>query len=101
MTFVHTFWRVNIEWDLAKALANLRLHGVRFSEAASVLADDYGLTREDPDARDEQRFITLGMSATGSLLVVVHAHREPAVHRIISSWKANKPQRTHYEKTRR
>ncbi|HMO47962.1 MAG TPA: BrnT family toxin [Rubrivivax sp.] len=91
---------MDIDWDSAKAAANLREHGVSFAEAATVLNDDYALTREDPDAFGEQRFVSLGMSATGALLVVVYTHREPIV-RIISSWKANKPQRKLYEKGRR
>lgn len=91
---------VDIDWDPAKAAANLRDHGVSFAEAATVLNDDYALTREDPDAVGEQRFVSLGMSATGALLVVVYSHRGPSV-RIISSWKANKPQRKLYEKGRR
>lgn len=41
------------------------------------------------------------MSATGALLVVVYSHREPDIYRLISSWKANKPQRKQYEKGRR
>jgi len=92
---------VKIEWDPSKASANLRDHGVSFAEAATVLAVDYALTREDPDAVGEQRFVTLGMSATGVLLVVVYSHREPDIYRLISSWKANKPQRKQYEKGRR
>jgi uncharacterized protein len=92
---------VNLEWDAAKAQANLRRHGVAFSEAATVLNDDFALTREDPDAVSEQRFVSLGMSATGALLVVVYTHREPDVYRLISAWKASKPQRTQYEKGRR
>jgi uncharacterized protein (DUF4415 family) len=56
------------------------------------------LTREDLDAQGEQRFVTLGMSATGALLVLVYTHRDPDVYRLISSWKANKPQRNMYEK---
>ena len=92
---------MRIEWDPAKAAANLQAHGVSFGEAATVLADDFALTREDPDARGEQRFVILGMSATGALLVVVYAHREPDIYRLISSWKANKPQRNMYEKNRR
>lgn len=92
---------MKIEWDLRKAEANLREHGVAFSEAATVLADEYALTREDPDSFGEQRFVCLGMSAIGALLVVVYTHREPDVYRLISSWKANKPQRKQYEKARR
>ena len=92
---------VKIEWDPNKAAANLREHGVPFSEAATVLEDDCALTREDPDALGEQRFVSLGMSATGALLVLVFTHREPDSYRIISSWKATKPQRKLYEKSRR
>jgi hypothetical protein len=92
---------MQIEWDPEKAAANLRGHGVEFSEAATVFSDDDALTREDPDSFDEQRFVSLGMSATGALLVVVYTHREPDTYRLISSWKANKPQRKQYEKGRR
>ena len=92
---------MRIEWDPGKAAANQREHGVSFAEAATVLNDDHALTREDPDSFDEQRFVSLGMSSAGALLVVVYAHREPDIYRLISSWKANKPQRTMYEKSRR
>ena len=90
-----------IEWDPAKADANVKAHGVSFSEAATVLTDDFALTREDPDSFGEQRFVTLGMSATGALLVLVYTHREPDAYRIISAWKASKPQRSQYEKAHR
>ena len=92
---------MRIEWDRAKAEANQRRHGVCFAEAATVLNDDFALTREDPDAVSEQRFVSLGMSATGALLVIVYTHREPDTYRLISSWKASRPQRTQYEKGRR
>ena len=69
---------MKIEWDPAKAAANVQAHGVSFGEAATVLEDDFALTREDPDVQGE-----------------------PDVYRLISSWKANKPQRTLYEKNRR
>ena len=92
---------MRIDWDPAKATANLQAHGVSFGEAATVLEDDWALTREDPDSQGEQRFVTLGMSATGALLVLIYTYREPDVYRLISSWKANKPQRTLYEKNRR
>ena len=92
---------VRIDWDPSKAAANVREHGVSFAESATVLNDDYALTREDPDTVGEQRFVTLGMSATGTLLVVIYTHREPDIYRLISSWKANKPQRKLYEKSHR
>lgn len=97
---MHTLRIVDIEWDPRKAAANLAEHGVSFAEAATVLTDDYALTREDRDTVGEQRFVSLGLSTTGALLVVVHTHREPAKYRIIAAWKANKPQRKQYEKSR-
>ena len=100
-TSVHTMSPAAIDWDSQKADANLREHGVSFAEAATVLTDDFALTREDPDAIGEQRFVSLGMSATGVLLVVVYTHREPDTYRLISCWKANKLQRKQYEEGRR
>lgn len=47
-------------WDPAKAKANFAEHGIRFSEAVTVLEDDFALTQEDPDSDEEQRFVTLG-----------------------------------------
>ena len=44
-------------WDPAKAAANLAAHGVSFTEAVTVLEDDFALTREDPDSEGEQRFV--------------------------------------------
>ncbi len=90
-----------VEWDPNKASANLKHHGVSFAEAATVLADELALTREDADAMGEQRFVTLGLSAVGMLLVVVYTHREPDIYRLISAWKANAPQRKAYEKAYR
>ena len=89
------------EWDPTKAEANLAAHGVSFTEAVTVLEDDFALTREDPDSEGEQRFVTLGMSSFAHLLVVVYTYREPDVIRIISAWRANRAQRLRYEKDRR
>ena len=91
---------MRFEWDPPKAEANLRTHGVSFAEAVTVLEDDFALTREDPDAEEEPRFVTLGLSNLGNLLVVVYMFRQPDVIRVISAWKANKRQRVLYEKER-
>ena len=89
-----------IQWDPRKAEANWTAHGVRFADAATVLEDEFALTREDPDAPGEQRFVTLGRAITGAILVVVYTHREPDAYRIISAWKANRRQRELYEEGR-
>ena len=91
---------MRFEWDPPKAEANLRAHGVSFAEAVTVLEDDFALTREDPTAVDEPRFVTLGLSNLGNLLVVVYTYRDPDAIRLISAWKANKRQREAYEKGR-
>lgn len=91
---------MRIEWDPLKARANFRAHGIGFAEAATALDDEFALTREDPGAEDEPRFVTLGLSDVGNLLVVVYAYREPDTLRVIPAWKANKRQRVLYEKDR-
>ena len=70
------------------------------AEVVTVLEDDFALTREDP-ADDEVRFVTLGLSSLGSLLVLVYMYRRPDIVRVISAWKANKRQRKVYEEDRR
>jgi uncharacterized DUF497 family protein len=62
---------LRFEWDPRKADANLRAHGIRFAAAVTVLEDAFALTREDPDAVEERRFVTLGLSDQANLLVIV------------------------------
>jgi len=91
---------VRVEWDQRKADANLRTHGIDFAEAVTVLDDTFAVTREDPDAVGEQRFVTVGLSDQANLLVVVYAYRERDIIRVLSAWKANKRERGSYEKDR-
>ncbi|MGH7826569.1 MAG: BrnT family toxin [Candidatus Binatia bacterium] len=49
---------------------------------------------------EEPRFVTLGLSNFGNLLVVVYTYREPDIIRVISAWKANNRQRIRYEEGR-
>ena len=91
---------MQFEWDPRKAEANLRTHGVSFAEAVTVFEDDFALTLEETDAVDQRRFATLGLSNIANLFVIVYAHREPEVIRVISAWKANKRQRELYEEGR-
>lgn len=81
-----------------KEAANIRDRGISFSEAATCLEDPFALTRGDPASAEEQRFVALGVSDQGNLLVVVYSYREPDIVRVISAWKAGKRQRQQYEK---
>ena len=62
--------------------------------------DTFALTREDPEAVAEQRFVKLGLSNQATLLVVVYAYREPDIIRMLSAWRANRREREVYEKGR-
>jgi uncharacterized DUF497 family protein len=86
---------VSVEFDPAKAKANLRKHGVSFAHAEQALRDPMALTIEDPDSRSEQRFITMGTDALGRLLVIVHTQREERT-RLISARKASRGEAARY-----
>ena len=86
---------VQIEFDPAKARTNLAKHKVSFAHAEQALRDPNAVTIEDPDAEDEQRFVSLGMDALGRFLVVVHTPRENRV-RLISARKASRGEAAQY-----
>ena len=67
------------------------------SEGDGVLNDPLALTVEDAPAEGEQRFVTIGMNAFGSLMVVVHSPRASG-SRTISVRKADPKERRNYEK---
>jgi hypothetical protein len=85
------------DFDPQKDAANLRKHGVSLTEGDGVLNDPLALTIEDAAAAGEQRFVTIGMNAFGTLMVVVHTPRSTGP-RIISVRKADPRERRHYEK---
>ena len=89
---------LRIEWDAAKAAANLRAHSIGFEEAETVLGDENGLLLTDPaHSAAEDRFILLGLSASLRVLVVVHCYRaDDTVIRIISARKATRSERAQY-----
>jgi len=63
----------------------------------TVFGDPLSLTAFDPDhSETEDRFITMGTSASGQLLVVVHADRGDRV-RIVSARRATRRERKDYE----
>ena len=86
---------MGIEFDPDKAAANLKKHGVSFTHAEQVLHDPQAVTIEDPDAQNEQRFVTLGMDALGRVLVVVHTPRGERT-RLISARKASRGEAKEY-----
>ena len=76
---------MRFEWDGKKAAANLARHGVSFEEACTVFGDPLSDTFDDPDhSADERRFLIVGASDRGRMLIVAHTD-DGAVVRIISA----------------
>ncbi|MBC8264859.1 MAG: BrnT family toxin [Anaerolineales bacterium] len=89
--------KLNFEWDEEKAKANLKKHCVSFDEATTVLGDPFSITILDPDhSADEQRYVDVGSSDKGRILVVVYTERWANI-RIISCRKAMPSERRLYE----
>jgi len=83
-------------WDPSKAKGNLAKHGVSFDDAKTVFDDDLFLVFADPDhSTQESRFIIMGKSQHGRLLVVAYTERSDAI-RIISAREATRHERKIY-----
>ena len=88
---------MEFEWDTEKAEANVEKHSVSFDEAATAFGDPLSLTIPDPDhSDDEDRFVLVGESYDGRLVVVVFTEREERF-RIISARLATSQERRSYE----
>ncbi len=85
------------EWDEKKADDNSRKHGVSFDEAKTVFNDPFSVTIYDPDhSSDEERYIDIGLSSKGRLIVVSYGERRERI-RIISSRETTRKEKEEYE----
>ncbi len=92
----------NFEWNPDKARENRSKHGVSFEEAATVFRDPKMLTLyDDEHSTAEERWVTLGVSSRGRILVVCHTYRDErsnsATIRLFSSRKARQHEIQHYQ----
>ena len=88
---------MRFEWDENKAASNLNKHGVSFVEAVTVFGDPLSDTLPDPDhSLEERRFIIIGSSESGKILVVAHTDDGETV-RIISAREATRGEIKFYE----
>ena len=93
---------MEFEWDPGKAARNLRKHNVSFNEAATVFGDLLGTTVSDPDhSAGERRYITVGLSNRGRLLIVAYTERGRERIRIISARTLTRIEKLAYEETQR
>ncbi|MDZ7296269.1 MAG: BrnT family toxin [candidate division KSB1 bacterium] len=88
--------KLQFEWDETKASRNIEKHHVSFDEAATVFDDPMFITFIDEEhSVDEERYITIGLSKQGRVLMVAHTDREGRI-RIISARKATKKEEQFY-----
>jgi uncharacterized DUF497 family protein len=86
----------SFDWDPHKASKNVEKHQVSFEEAATVFDDLMFITViDDKHSFDEERYITIGLSNQGRLLMVAHTDRESRI-RIISARKATAKEEQFY-----
>jgi uncharacterized DUF497 family protein len=91
---------VDFDWEIRKAEANYKKHGVRFAESLPVFEDDYAITITDEEADpSEVRFVSIGMGVKERVLVVTYTYRGANI-RIISARLAEPHERTQYEGSR-
>jgi len=85
------------EWDPEKAEQNRRKHGVSLPESISVFRDPLAITLDDVvHSVEEQRYLLIGRSSSGRLLVVVHTERGRRI-RLISARPATAHEKRVYE----
>lgn len=88
---------MHCEWEEAKAAANRQKHGISFEEAATIFDDPLYVDFYDPDhSVDEHRYLIIGTSSAGQLLIVSYTERDDAV-RLISARKVTLSERKAYE----
>ena len=87
---------LQFEWDAEKAASNLQKHRVAFQESTTIFDDPEFITVvDDEHSLDEDRYISIGMSNLGRLLMVAHTDRGGRI-RIISAREATKREERFY-----
>lgn len=84
-------------WDRKKAADNLQKHYISFEEAQTVFDDPLYVDFYDPDHSDnEDRYLLIGVSSRGHLLIVSYTEREDLI-RLISVRQVTRIEREAYE----
>jgi uncharacterized DUF497 family protein len=90
---------LTFEWDEEKAKSNLEKHQVSFEEAATAFGDTLSSTIPDPDhSEGEARFVLIGITAAGRMVVVSHTERGDNI-RIISARPATRKEIQDHEQS--
>lgn len=96
--------QVEFDWHPGKAASNFRRHGIAFAQATTVFLDPLARSMPDEDHSDvEDRWVTIGQTEDGRLVVVVHTFRQrddQSLVRIISARDATRRERRIFESER-
>jgi hypothetical protein len=88
---------MKFEWDENKAAKNLSKHQVSFDEAKTVFDDPLYIDFYDPDhSEEEDRYLIVGQSTQGRVLIVSYTERGNSV-RLISAREVTRKERRVYE----
>ena len=88
---------MKFEWNDNKADRNLSKHRVSFDEAKTVFDDPLYVDFYDPDhSDDEERYLIIGESNRGRLLIVSYTEKKDSI-RIISAREVTRSEREAYE----
>src|SRR5262249_15339716 len=68
--------QIDFDWDPVKATSNAAKHQVTFHEAMAIFGDPLSVSILDDDSLDEERWVTVGQTIDGNLLLVVHTWTE-------------------------
>ena len=88
---------MTFEWDQQKEQSNLVKHNVSFKEAQTVFDDPLYVDFYNPDhSQNENRYIIIGASSMGHILLVSYTERGN-ITRIISARKVTKQEFKAYQ----
>ena len=90
------------DWDVNKAQTNLKKHKITFEKATEIFYDPLALSLyDDLHSENEDRWITLGVTKSRTIIVVIHTYNELNSNdikiRIISARKATKNEIKQYQ----
>ena len=89
------------EWHSKKAARNLKDHGVSFDEAATIFDDPFQVHYpDDAHSFGEQRYICLGFSNQGRLLMLAYTEPVPDTFHIITAREVTRREQREYESQR-
>lgn len=87
---------MQFEWDEDKAKKNILKHQVSFNEAKTVFNDPFYIDFYDPDhSMDEDRYLIVGQSNRGRILIVSYTERVSSI-RLISAREVTRQERKIY-----